>query len=159
MRALLHTLALTALLAMWISTIYAIVGPHPLPARIPVHFDPSGTPNGWGTPAMLWLLPGIAALVYGLMTLVARFPAAFSFPVRVTPRNRSRLEDLALSMIGWLRVETVCLFAVIQYVTIQLARRGGGGLSPWFLPLTLGVIFATILAHVRAMLRTGPAGN
>lgn len=159
MKALLHILTLAALLAMWIGTIYAIAGPHPLPARISVHFDAAGNPNGWGTPAMLWLLPGLATLVYGLMTLVARFPAAFSFPVRVTPRNRPRLESLALGMIAWLRAETVCLFASIQYVTVQLARRGSGSLPPWFLPLTLGVIFATIIGHVRAMLRTDPAGK
>jgi hypothetical protein len=102
---------------------------------------------------MLWLLPMVATLIYLLMTLVSRYPAAFHFPVSAGPASRRRLEAIALSMLAWLKAEVVCLFAWIQYQTIQLARRGEGALSPFFLPAVLVVVFATVVWHIRAMRR------
>ena len=50
LRTFLQYAALAALLALWAITAYAVMGPHPLPARIPTHFDLAGKPNGWGQP-------------------------------------------------------------------------------------------------------------
>jgi uncharacterized membrane protein len=157
MKSVLHAIAAVALVLTWAATVYVIYGPHPLPDRIPVHFDAAGSSNGWGSPAMLWLLPIMATVIYLLMTVVARFPSAFNFPVRVTRQNRPRLEALALAMIAWLRAEVVCLFAWIQYTTLEFARQGQGRLSPWFLPLSLVAVFLTIGWHVAAMLRVDAA--
>lgn len=154
-RIALHFFAFLVLISIWAVTYNAVRGAHPLPPRIPVHFDAAGNPNGWGSPGALWLMPGIGTMLYLLMTLVAQFPSAFNFPVRVTREIRPRLESVALSMIAWLRVETLCLLAWIQHLTIDFARKGRGSLAPWLLPLMLGVVFATILWHVRSMMRAG----
>lgn len=159
MRAALHILAVAALALIWALTIYTIYGPHALPASFPVHFESAGRPNGWGRSAMLWALPAVASVLYGLMTLVARFPSSFNFPVRVTRENRGILESTALSMIAWLRFEVVGLFAWIQSVTVRFAREGQGNLSPLFLPVILGIVFLTIVWHVAAMLRAGGRGR
>lgn len=151
MRTFLQYAALAALLALWAITAYAVAGPHPLPARIPTHFDLAGKPNGWGTPAMLWLLPAIATVILGLMTLVARRPSVFNYPVRVTPATRPRLQAIALSMIAWLRCELAGLFLWIQYAIIESARAGRNGLSPLFVPITILVVLGTIAWHFRAM--------
>ena len=124
LRTFLQYAALAALLALWAITAYAVMGPHPLPARIPTHFDLAGKPNGWGQPAMLWLLPIIATVVIGLMWLVTRHPQAFNYPVRVTPATRPRLEAITLGMIGWLQLEVAALFLVIQDAIIESERIG-----------------------------------
>lgn len=157
MRTPLNAAALFLLVLVWAATGYAVFGPHPLPSTIPTHFDAQGHPNGWGTPAMLWLLPGIALFVYALMSVVARFPSSFNYPVRVTAQNRDRLQGIALGMIAWLKIELVCLFGWIQFNVIRFAREGHSDLSPAFVPLVTAVVFATTIVHIVAMFRAAKA--
>lgn len=157
MRKILETIALVMLLAMWATTALAISGPHRLPARIPIHFNAAGQPDGWGTPGMLWMMPVVATVIYLLMTLVARYPAAFNFRVRTTPAVRRQLEAIAIGLISWLKCEVVCLFAWIQYESIHLARSGQGTLPVLFMPAVLVVVFGTIAWHVAAMRRIARA--
>ena len=155
MRRIAESVAVLLVVVTVATTAWAVFGPHPLPARIPTHFDADGNADGWGTPAMLWLLPIVSAAVYLLMTWVARFPAAFNFPMRTTAAARPRLEAIALNMISWLKLEVTALFAWIQHQTIGLARQGHGALSPVFLPVVLMVVFGTIAWHIAAMRRAG----
>lgn len=155
MRKMLEVVSVAALGCLAWITAGAMMGPHALPGRIPVHFDAAGQADGWGPPKALLGMPVLAAVLYGLMTVVARFPAAFNFPVRVTPANRPRLEALALEMITWLKAEVLCLFAWVQETTVASARSGEAHLSPWFMPVTLGAVFATIGWYVAAMRRVG----
>jgi hypothetical protein len=94
-------------------------------------------------------------VIYTLMTLVARYPSAFNFPMRIKPAMRPRLESMALNLIGWLKVEVLGLFFWIQFQAIQFARNGRGELSPAFLVLV--AIFGTIAWHIIAMRRVGRA--
>ena len=142
------------LLMAWI-TAAAFHGPGGLPARIPVHFNALGQADGWGSRGSLLGLPIVAILLYILMTVVSRYPAVFNYPVRVTPQTRPRLQELALEMIAWLKAELVWLFVWIEHVTIELARRGEGSLSPFFMPVVLAVVLGTILGYAMAMRRVG----
>jgi uncharacterized membrane protein len=155
MRKILEPLALLFLLIVWGVTAYAMAGPNPLPARIPTHFNAAGQPNGWGPPAMLWMMPAVATGIYFLMSLVARYPSSFNFPMRVHPSARRQLEAIALNMLSWLKVEVMGLFAWIQYKTIQFARDGRGALSALFMPSVLVVVFGTIAWHIAAIRRAG----
>ncbi len=155
MRKALEAVALVALaFQAWI-TYRAFFGPAPLPTKIPTHFDAAGNPNAWGSPANLIFFPAIAITIYLLFTVVTRFPAAFNYPVRVTPQNRARLETLALGMIAWLKVEIVVLFAAIQWGILQAARHPTGTSPATWMPIMLVAVFATIGWHIAAMFRAG----
>jgi uncharacterized membrane protein len=153
MRKLLEAVSLFALLTMGWTTWQAFHGRVPLPKKIPTHFDAAGQPNGWGSPTMLLLLPCVAVLLYLTITLVSQFPSALNYPVRVTAQNRERLQQIALGMMAWIKAELCCLFAAIQYATIEAARRRQNGLPPALMPLALLVVFGTIGAHILAMRR------
>lgn len=158
MRKALEVVSLLGLLVLaWLSQ-DALSGRHRLPSRIPTHFGVNGQPDAWGSPWMLLALPIGAGALYVLMTLVSLYPGAFNFPVRVTPSNRARLEDLALKMIAWLKAEVIWLFVFVQMAAIKAARSGGGsGASRWLMPVALGVVLGTILGYVVAMRRSqGP---
>jgi len=157
MRKALEIIALCLVVFVWAVTASAVLGPNRLPARIPTHFNAAGQADGWGTPGMLWLIPIVGSVIYLLMTLVARFPGAFQFPLRTLPAGGRQLEVLALSMIAWLKAEVVCLFAWIQYETINIVRQGQGRLSPLFVPLLLVAVFWTIGWHMAAMRRAARA--
>ena len=78
MRKSLEAAALVFLCLTWGWTAQALFGANPLPAQIPVHFDLAGRPDRWGTPQTLWLIPLMTAVIYSLMTLVARYPSALA---------------------------------------------------------------------------------
>ena len=156
MRKYLHILALAALAFQIGITFIAIYGAHRLPDRIPIHFDHQGQPNGWGSPTGLPLLPAVAVGVYLLLTVVARFPAAFNYPIAVNETNRGPLQALALDLLAWLRMEIPLLLAALQWICIQAARHPQGGFSPRFGVLVLGpmaLLLGTIGWYIAAMFR------
>jgi Domain of unknown function (DUF1648) len=153
MRKILEAVSLAALAVMLVVTALAFFGPARLPARIPTHFNALGQPDNWGSPRMFLLFPAIAAAIYLMMTWVSRYPSAFNYPVRVTPRNRERLQGLALGMIAWLKAEVVSFLAWIQGSAIRAAHHPGQGFSPLLMPVLLVAVFATIIVHVGAMFR------
>ena len=159
MRKNLEAISVGALaLLLWI-TFSALYCPNPLPQHIPTHFDMAGNPNGWGSSTMLLFFPAVAVGVYLLVTLVAQFPAVFNYPVRVTPENRARLQDLTLSMIAWMKVEMVCLFTWIQWAIVEAVRNGHGSFSPLVVPVWLMVFFATMGWFFVAMWRVNQGGS
>jgi uncharacterized membrane protein len=153
MRRYLEIAGLCALALLVVVTGRALYGPARLPARVPTHFALNGRPDAWGSSVMLLVLPAIAVGLYVLMSVVARYPAAFNYPVRVTPRNRPRLEALALDMIAWLKMELACMFAAIQWFAIRVAGHPGQAIPPALMPLVLVAVFATIAGHIAAMVR------
>jgi uncharacterized membrane protein len=162
MRKILETISLVALIALAFLTRSALRGPHRLPDKIPTHFDMTGHANGWDSPASLLLLPIVALGIYLLITVLSRFPALFNFPVEVTDQNRARLQALAWNMIAWIKAEMLCLFAWIQWMTIQAARMPDGGFSPasGFMVGTFGLVallLFTIAWFIVAMLRAKQA--
>jgi uncharacterized membrane protein len=135
-------------------TILALFGAERLPERIPIHFDATGRPDGWGSPAMLLLLPAITLIIYLLFTVVTRFPGSFNYPVRVTVFNRQRMQSLALDMMAWLKVEIVGLLTWMQWVTIELARYPERTV-PAMTAAALVAVFATFTFYIVLMFKAG----
>ena len=159
MRKMLEAVSLAAFADMIWCTYRAFHGPNYLPDKISTHFNLAGQPDGWASPAMLLLLPVLAVALYLLITVVAQYPSAFNYPVRVTAANRPRLQALALEMIAWLKTELVCILALIQISTIAAAHRGNGGLPQALLPVSLVAVFGTISWHFVAMRRAARSGS
>jgi uncharacterized membrane protein len=157
MRRSLEAIALAAFAIMIWITWSAVYGPDRLHGPIPTHFNVSGNPDHWGDPGSLLLLPAVTLALYLAISLVAAFPAAFSYPVRVTAENRPRLQALALKMVACLKVELVCLFTWIQWAIIETVRQGRGSLPAALVPVGIGTVFATILGFIVAIVRAGPA--
>ncbi len=157
MRRILEPVSLAALVLLLAETVHAFYGPAPLTGSIPTHYNTAGNADAWGPAATLWLLPAMASALYLLMTWVARHPAAFNFPVRVTPFNRPRLQSIALNMIAWLKAELLGFFALIQWTVIRAARNPRRGISALPMPLLLGIVFLTIALHFAAIMRAGRA--
>jgi Protein of unknown function (DUF1648) len=154
MRRILEFVSLAALAVLILETVHALYGSRPLNGRIPTHYSFSGFPDAWGNTPMLWLLPAASVTLYLLMTWVSRHPAAFNYPVRVTPYNRERLEDLALSMVAWLKAELLCFFALIQWTLIGAARSPDHGLSS--VPMPLHSLCGYLPCRPRALLSFAP---
>jgi uncharacterized membrane protein len=131
----------------------ALDGANPLPDKIPTHFDLAGRPDAWGSSHLLFLLPAIGVFLYLTISLMSRFPGSFNYPVRVSAQNRARLQSIALNMVASIKAETLCLFALLQYYTLQASRASRLGLPPFLMGASIVVIFATMGVHIVAMRR------
>jgi uncharacterized protein DUF1648 len=112
-----------------------------LPARVPIHFGVTGRPDRYGSKSMLLILPAVAVALTLLLTLVARFPQSFNYPVRVTPENAPRLYRQGRLLLAWLNVLVVWLFAAIEQQTLEIALGHAHAFSNGFVVLLVaGVV-------------------
>lgn len=153
MRKTAEFLSLAALAALVFITINAFYGPHPLPGRIPTHFDAAGNANGWGSPRSLLFFLIFSVAMYLLLTVISRFPSLFNYPVKVNETNRAQLEHLAQSLLSWSKAEVLLFFVWMEFAMVQAARYPDRGLKPFPVEIFVVTVFATILGHVVAMYR------
>jgi uncharacterized membrane protein len=159
MRKSIEFVGLGFLVALYYITWSALTGPQRLPDRIPTHFDISGTPNAWGPPSTLWLLPIVGTALYVLITLIAHFPATFNYPVRVTPLSLPRIQDETKNMVSWIKAEIACLFTWIQWTIIQSARGSELRMSAWMIPIFMTVVIGTVCWHLVTIIRIAKSGR
>lgn len=119
-----------------------------LPDRIPTHFGFTGQPDAWGNKGNLFFLPIGTVAMYLFLTIVSRFPHTFNYPVKITEENAITQYLLARYLTALLKVETIWLFAYIQWVTIEVALGKATGLSNLFLPIVMVVMVGTIIVYV-----------
>jgi hypothetical protein len=110
-----------------------------LPARVPIHFGVTGRPDRYGSKSVLLILPAVAVALTLLLTLVARFPQSFNYPVRVTPENAPRLYRQGRLLLAWLNVLVVWLFAAIEHQTVEIALGHAHAFSNGFVVLLVAV--------------------
>jgi uncharacterized membrane protein len=153
MRKTAEILSLAALAALAFITINVFDGPHPLPGRIPTHFDALGHVNGWGSPHTLLFFPIFAAALYLFLTVIARFPALFNYPVKITESNRAQLEQITLNLISWIKAEMLAFFAWMEFAMVQAIRNPEQSFKPYPMWVFVGILFATIIGHMGTIFR------
>jgi uncharacterized membrane protein len=124
--------------------VYAIVSINSLPDVIPIHFNMQNEADGYGSKTTLWLLPIIATLLVGLMSLVKRYPKYLNYPVAITEQNRERQQDLAFSLLSAIACIVPLLFCFIIYSTTKYVREGSFEFSIVFL---IATIFVPIIGY------------
>ena len=114
-----------------------------LPERIATHFNVEGIANGFGARSTLWVLVGIAVLLYLILSVVGSLPGVVSLKRPLAPEREKVVLAESMAMVGWIKAEVCWMFA---YLCLAMVRNGMGlqvGLGAWFLPVTLVVVFGT----------------
>ncbi len=114
-----------------------------LPERIATHFNGAGAANGFGARGTLWLLVGIAFLLYLTLSAINFVPRIVNVKRPLAPEQDKALLAESMAMVGWVKAEVCWMFA---YLCLAMVRNGMGlqvGLGAWFLPVTLVVVFGT----------------
>jgi uncharacterized membrane protein len=117
-----------------------------LPERIATHFNEAGVANGFGARSTLWVLVGIALLLYATLSAISWAPWKVS--LKVGPERERIVLAEAVAMVGWVKVEMCWMFA---YLCLAMVRNGMGlqvGLGAWFLPVTLVVVLGTCAVYL-----------
>jgi uncharacterized membrane protein len=114
-----------------------------LPERIATHFNAEGVANGFGARSTLWVLVGIAVLLYLILSFVGSLQGVVSVRRPLAPEREKVVLAESMAMVGWIKAEVCWMFA---YLCLAMVRNGMGlqvGLGAWFLPVTLVVVFGT----------------
>ncbi len=125
-----------------------------LPGNVPIHFSTTGVPNGWASKDTLWILPLLGAVLYLILTLVAKNPYSMNIPIqldRENPEIRSLLRSMAIT----LKAVVLLIFICVIWFSINIAMGNSDGLGVWFLPSTLAAIFLPMLGYWRKLNQVG----
>lgn len=119
-----------------------------LPEQIPRHYDFAGRPDALGGKMILWLLPTLGLIIYGLLTFMNRIPHLFNYPMKITAENAATQYFMATRLIRVLKAFIMLLFAYLVWRTIGIAQNEASGLGAWLLPVVvlvnLGLVFSYI---------------
>ena len=129
-----------SLLVLLSSAVFLALYWKSIPPEVPMHYNAAGEIDRWGSRAELLILPVIAWLLYGVMTVVEQFPGAWNTGVKVTAENRERVYALLGHMLSTLKLLVMVLFAWLT-LWCALARP----LPVWFLPVVLAAVFGDML--------------
>jgi len=124
-----------------------------LPERIATHFNGAGVANGFGGRATLWLLVGIALLLYVTLSAIERIPRVVNLKKPLAPEREKVVLAESMAMVGWIKVEICWMFA---YICLAMVRNGMGlqvGWGRWFLPMTLVVVLGTTAVYLGRIFR------
>jgi uncharacterized membrane protein len=114
-----------------------------LPERIATHFNEAGVANGFGARSTLWVLVGIALLLYATLSAIGMLSRVVRLKRPLAPERETVVLAESMAMVGWTKAEFCWMFG---YICLAMVRNGMGlqvGLGAWFLPVTLLVVLGT----------------
>jgi uncharacterized membrane protein len=134
-----------SLIAIWVLTTTHYSS---LPQKIAIHFDASGKANGFGSRGSILALPILSTFTFIGLTILNNYPQIFNFPTTITQDNALKQYTLATRIIRYVKFIIVVIFGTIVRQTIQNATNQNTGLSPWFLPLTMGLTLIPLAYYI-----------
>jgi uncharacterized membrane protein len=96
-----------------------------LPATIPIHFGPSGTPDGYGSKATLIFLVVIDTIVFVVLSTTPFFPNSINMP---GPRTAESIQA-GIAMTRILKLEVMLFMVYVTRMIIQTAHGNANGLG------------------------------
>lgn len=115
-----------------------------LPDRIPIHFDGSGNPDGYGSKSTIWFLSGIGLVLYVILLQVTKYPHTYNYLKPITEDNASYQYQIAAQLLRVLNLMTSSIFCYITWKTIQVGLGEAQGLGGSFLFIALALMFGVI---------------
>lgn len=85
----------------------------------------------------------ISWLIYGMITLIERYPQIWNTGVRITKENRDQVYRLLKDLIAWVKMITLSIFGFLTVLS-ALARN----LPVWFLLVFVVLLFGVIAYYI-----------
>ena len=127
---------------------YTFISYRELPDIIPIHFGIDGTPDGFSTKKMSWLLPFISTFIFGLLFYLSKNQSSSLLNL---PSNIKENKTISSNIIHFVNLIVMVLFSVITYESINVALEKSSRLSSATLYLVallfLGIIGIMIYSN------------
>ncbi|MGO4547308.1 DUF1648 domain-containing protein [Paenibacillus sp. 2TAB23] len=137
-----------AILLLVLSFSYFIIKWADLPQTIAIHFNGSGEADGWGSKAVLLLLPVLLLVIFIGLSLLRKIPHQFNYIAVITDQNALHHYKNAIILLSWVKLEIVLIFSYLQWAVIQNALGESSGIGLWQLPAAFLILLGTILYYV-----------
>jgi len=121
-----------------------------LPARIPTHFEISGSPDGWGNKNGMLQLPLTAIGLYILITVASCCQRLINLPMAID-RDTPEVQRLLRSMSITLKMVILFVFVYIEWTTVNTALGRSAGLGKLFLPISLVAAFIPLVLYLQKL--------
>ena len=125
------------LVIMWTLTAFNY---YQSPDTIPIHFNLSGQPNGYGSKMTLLFLPLIPTAIYFGLTQLNKYPHIYNYMTKITEENAKRQYTIATRMIRILKFSIVLIFIIDILSTLLMTLGVADGLGAWSFPLTILIL-------------------
>lgn len=119
-----------------------------LPEIIPRHFNAQGYPDAYGTKWNIWILTGIALILFSGIKYLANKPEILNYPTRITEVNAKRQYIMAQRMLRLLNLTLLGVFVYLEYSTIEIALDNMASTGKWTLPVILGIITIVLMIYL-----------
>jgi uncharacterized membrane protein len=110
-----------------------------LPDKIPGHYNAEGVVNRWADKWEILILPVIAILLYGGLSVISLFPQIWNVPQTKKESNKYLVYSTMKTMLILMKIEITANFFCISYFSVK-----GSNIPPLYLPVFLIVIFGSI---------------
>lgn len=114
--------ALCAFLAIPALTLYCYDA---LPATIPIHFGPSGAPDGFGDKSTLFFLLGTDLFVFAVLSAAPIYPNLINMP---GPRTPAAIQT-GIAIVRVVKLEVMLFMGYVTRSIIQTAHGYANGLG------------------------------
>lgn len=131
-----------AFLSVVVTWFWIFVHYKELPETVPIHFDLSGNPDGYGTKDLLLGVPFISTSIVVIMFLLARHPHIHNYSVPITEENAERQYRNSMYLVASLSALIGSFFAYLAYKIVIMALNPGSGIPGISLLLFLILITA-----------------
>ena len=122
-----------------------------LPDRVPDHFNIIGAPDGWGGKGMIFFIPVVGLILFGLITVASGSTIA-NYPFLITDENAERQYAIARMFGSALKVWLLFFITYIEWMMIRISSGKAQDLG-WFAAVFLGGIIVIIAVYfVKAFL-------
>jgi len=123
--------------------IYLFINWSNIPDNLAGHYNAAGNIDRWGSKGEILITPIIAWIMYIGLTIIERFPQIWNTGIKVTESNKEKVYRILKNLLGTLKVYLVFIFLFITvYQSILLP------LPTWFLPVSLILVFGTLLFFI-----------
>ena len=129
-------ISISIVLFMWLYVIYNYAD---LPDTIPTHFNGKGEPDDFGTKLTVWIVPGLATLMYIGIFILNRYPHLHNYMVNITEDNAMKNYRFSTRILRGVNFLCVLLMTFITYRIIESAKGVNFTFGSWFLPVVIGV--------------------
>ncbi len=133
------------LVVMWGLTLYTFFK---LPTTIPTHFNASGQADDYGNKLTLFILPGLATIIYFGLTQLNKYPHIFNYMTKITEDNAQKQYTIVTRMLRFLKLVILIIFSLIILFTYLTATGVTNGLGFWFLPFTFGLLLIPVIISI-----------
>lgn len=139
-------ISITLLIGIWL---FPTMNYSELPENIAIHFNAQGKADDFGSKMTIWILPGIATLIFVLLYILNKFPHLHNYMVNITEENALMNYRISTRLLRFINMFCMIIFAVIVYDIIGMSKGSGPKLlNTWFL---IGTIVIPIIAGVTAI--------